>query len=65
MPKVTKELMKSLIDAGCFPPRHQQGCPMNYLRTMPMCLAAKGWTVEQIRGYITNQKLNFTCICRG
>jgi len=64
MPKVTTELMQSLVGAGVFPPRHQQGCPKNYLRSMPLVLAAKGSTAEQIKEYIEKQQPNFPCTCK-
>ena len=65
MPPVTKEVMKSLIDAGVFPPRHQQGCPKNYARTLPLPLAAHGLTVKEIKERVQREFDNLPCTCKN
>ena len=64
MPKVTKELMKSLKDAKCFPPRHPHGCPKNFARCLPMLYAARGWSIEAIREEVTRDYNNSPCECK-
>ena len=64
MAKVTKEVMKSLFDAGVFTPRHQQGCPKNYARTFPLPLAAKGKTMEEIKERVQRELENLPCTCK-
>ena len=64
MPKVTKEVMQSLIDAGCFPPRHRRGCPKNYLRMLPLQGASKGETIEQIKSRIAEIDKELDCECK-
>lgn len=64
MPKVTKELMRTLIDAGVFPPRHQTGCLKNYVRTLPMVYAAVGMTVAQIKKKVRAAYNYCFCTCR-
>ena len=64
MPKVTKEVMQSLIDARVFPPRHQQGCPKNYARTWPLPFAAQGLAVEEIKERVQDIFDNLPCTCK-
>jgi len=64
MAKVTKEVMKSLIDADVYPPRHQRGCPKNYLRMLPLQGAAKGETIEQIKSRIAEMDKELPCRCK-
>lgn len=64
MPKVTKELMQSLIAAGVFPPRHQRGCPKNFARGLPLLLAAKGKTIEEIKERVARDYQNLSCTCK-
>ena len=63
MPRVTKELMKSLIDARVLPPRHQKGCPKNYLRSRLLPLAAKGLTADEIKAKIQEYDKLIPCMC--
>jgi len=64
MPRVTKEMVKALIDAGCFPPRHNHGCPKNYARMFPLLYAARGLTVEDIKERVTREYESLPCTCR-
>ena len=65
MPKVTKEVMKSLFDAHVFPPRHPQGCAKNYARSLPMLYAAKGLPIEEIKEKVRSVYDNTTCTCKS
>lgn len=64
MAVVTKEIMQSLFDNGVFPPRHQQGCPKNYARMLPMVFAAKGLSVEEIKVRVSAVYKTAPCECR-
>ncbi len=64
MPKVTKELMKLLIDARVYPPRHQTGCPKNYARTFPLVYAAKGMTIDEIKSKTAERYNELPCECK-
>ena len=64
MAKVTKEVIKTLIDAGVFTPRHDHGCPKNYARTLPLPLAAHGLTVEEIKERVQREFDNLPCTCK-
>jgi len=64
MPKVTKEVMQSLIDAHVFPPRHQSGCPKNYARTFPLVYATKGMTIDEIKSKTAEVYANLPCECK-
>ena len=62
--KVTKELQKQIIDAGCYPPRHQRGCPKNYARVFPTLLAAKGKSIPEIKREVREIYDNTPCECK-
>ena len=64
MPKVTKEMMKDFFLSGIMPPRHQHGCPKNYLRTMPLPLLAHGLTLTEIEAKIQKESAGLPCRCR-
>lgn len=64
MPKVTKELMRTLIDAGVFPPRHQAGCFKNFARTLPLVYAAVGMTVGRIKKKVWAAYWSYSCTCK-
>ena len=64
MPRVTKEVMQSLFDAHVFPPRHQRGCPKNYLRCLPMLGAAAGKTADEIKIKIADEDKTTPCTCK-
>ena len=64
MPKVTKEVMKCLIESNVFPPRHQTGCPKNYARTFPMILAAMGLSIEKIKERVAQEAKALPCTCK-
>jgi len=64
MPKVTKETMKALIDAGVYTPRHQQGCPKNYVRMLPLLYAAEGKTIDEIRNRTLKAYDECHCECK-
>ena len=65
MPKVTKELMQSLADAGVYPPRHKQGCAKNIARMFPMLLAAQGESVDEIKKQVREYYDKTPCTCEG
>ena len=64
MPKVTKEVMRLLIDARVYPPRHQRGCPKNYARTFPLVYASKGMTVDEIKRKTAEVYESLPCECK-
>ena len=64
MAKVTKGVMQRIIDAGCFPPRHQRGCPKNYARTFPLVYAAKGMTIDEIKSKTLEHYNSLPCECK-
>ncbi len=64
MPKVTTEQMREIILAGCFLPRHQRGCPKNYARTLPLPLAAAGYSIEEIKAKVQEEFDNLPCECK-
>jgi len=64
MAKVTKETMKALSAAGVFPPRHQQGCPKNFARCLPMLYAARGLTTAEIRRRVRDKYDKLPCTCK-
>jgi len=64
MPKVTTEMIKSAIDAGLYPPRHQKGCPKNYRRMLPLQGLARGFSIEKIREQIAEIDKDLPCKCK-
>lgn len=61
--KVTHELMQALVRAGCFPPRHQSGCPKNFARMMPLILAGQGKSIEEIKSETFKLYEAYDCKC--
>jgi hypothetical protein len=64
MPKVTKEMMKGLRDAGVFPPRHPRGCDKNQARMFPLLFAAQGKTVKEIKEEVRRWYDDTPCTCK-
>lgn len=64
MAKVTKETMKTLLDAGVFPPRHRTGCPKNLARMLPLLYAATGMSVDQIKDIVWKAYNSYSCTCK-
>lgn len=64
MPRVTTEKAKELINAGCYPPRHQRGCPKNLARTTPLIYAAQGLSVGEVKDKVYEAYNNLSCTCK-
>jgi len=64
MAKVTKDVMAAFIEEGVFPPRHQRGCPKNFLRTLPLVCASKGMSPEETKKVIRAHDRQESCTCR-